>query len=177
MKLLRGVKHQSQQSETFSSYRTSLEKDLFTMNSFKSYFHPASKTATAATAAAKKDGVARAGPIEMANTPPAMSPAIGRSPMSSRPSSLYPQGDFRNSPRESILDIKSDVMVSWLHQQQLERLWSSGSFGEGVVLKKTRADYACCPNTLREVDGGIFHQVVSMNVKVSLSYIKALGCS
>jgi hypothetical protein len=90
-----------------------------------------------------------------------------RSPMASRPSSIYPQGDFRNSPRESILDIKADVMVSWLQQQQLERLWAHNMPGEGVVLKKGRDSYTCCPVELRSDHGGFYDQVVAMNVRVS----------
>jgi hypothetical protein len=72
----------------------------------------------------KKESLKINPPIELAITPPLGSPisTAARTPLSSRPLSLYPAGDFRNAPRESILDIKADVMVSWLHQQQLEKL-------------------------------------------------------
>jgi hypothetical protein len=58
-------------------------------------------------------------------------------------------------PRESIFDIKADVMVSWLHQQQLERLWSANMSGEGVVLKKARDNFTSSPPMLRNEAGGL----------------------
>src|SRR3954470_16893561 len=63
----------------------------------------------------------------------------------SRPTSTYPEGDFRNGPRESVLDIKSDVMVSYLHQQQLEKMSANGAPGEGVILKKSKGNFTCFP--------------------------------
>jgi hypothetical protein len=109
-------------------------------------------------------------PIEMDFTPPLGSPTSSahRTPLSSRPSSLYPAGDFRNSPRESVLDIKADVMLSWLYKQQLERLWTEGAPNEGVVLKKSRGNFTCCPDTLKNERDGFFDQVIGMNVKVRL---------
>jgi hypothetical protein len=79
---------------------------------------------------------------------------------------MYPQGDFRNSALEEVLDIKSDVMVNWLHQQQMEKLWTSDMPSEGVVLKKTRGNYTCSPGILHREVGGLFDQVVAMNVRV-----------
>jgi hypothetical protein len=85
----------------------------------------------------------------------------------SRPTSSYPQGDFRNSAYDEILDIKSDVMVNYLHQQQLEKLWTIGNPTEGVVLKKSRANYTCSPEILHKEVGGFFDMVAAMNVRVS----------
>ena len=85
----------------------------------------------------------------------------------SRPTSSYPQGDFRNSAYEDILDIKSDVMVNYLYQQQLERMWTIGNPTEGVVLKKSRANYTCSPEILHREVGGFFDVVAAMNVRVS----------
>lgn len=84
----------------------------------------------------------------------------------SRPSSLYPDGDFRNGESASVLDIKSDVMVNWLHQRQLERLWAYGTPGEGVVLKKSKNNYCVAPESLLQEQGGLYDQVQQMNVKV-----------
>lgn len=132
------------------------------MNALKGYLQPASKKSNKKTTFAPP-------PVELQNTPPRspndsgfQTPAGGRL---SRPASIYPVGDFRNSPRESVLDIKSDVMVTWLHSQQLERMWGHENDNEGVVLKKQRGDFTCSPATLR---GSIFFdQVMAMNVKVS----------
>ncbi len=105
-------------------------------------------------------------PLEMASTPAGSTRMSGRSPGTSRPSSLFPKVDFRNAPREEILDIKSDVMVSWLHQEQMERLWISGMPGEGIVLKKSRGSYTCSPEYLSREIGGLYEQVSAMNVRV-----------
>jgi|SRR5579871_429614 len=94
------------------------------------------------------------------------SPMNGGSRNSSRPSSLYPVGDFRNSPQEEINDIKCEVMVNWLHSQQEEKLWTSGDEEEGVVLKKSRGMYTCAPADLAEEQAGFFQAVQTLNVKV-----------
>jgi hypothetical protein len=91
-----------------------------------------------------------------------------RSAFSSRPSSIFPAGDFRNGDSGSILDIKADVMVNWLHQQQMERLWSSEFPGEGVVLKKARDSFVCSPDKLQDEKNGFYDNVVAMNVRVSV---------
>lgn len=107
---------------------------------------------------------------EMASTPAQRSStgvSAGTSQDPSRPSSLYPEGDFRNGPRESVLDIKSDVMVSYLHQQQLEKMWASGAPGEGVILKKAKGIFTCFPSQMEEDPSGIYEAVKAMNVKVS----------
>ncbi|PQE05755.1 glycosyltransferase family 2 protein [Rutstroemia sp. NJR-2017a BVV2] len=87
----------------------------------------------------------------------------------SRPTSMYPDGDFRNGPRESVLDIKSDVMVSYLHQQQLEKMWASGAAGEGVILKKSKGNFTCFPTQLETDPGGLFEAVKLMNVKCAMT--------
>ena len=65
------------------------------------------------------------------------------------------------------MDIKADVMVNWLHQQQQERMWTNLGWGEGVVLKKARDDYVCCPSDLSREPDGIYDSVKKLNVKVS----------
>jgi hypothetical protein len=94
------------------------------------------------------------------------SPMNGGSRNSSRPASLYPVGDFRNSPMEEINDIKCEVMVNWLHSQQEEKLWTSGEEEEGVVLKKSRGMYTCSPADLADEQAGFFQAVQTLNVKV-----------
>lgn len=134
------------------------------MNFLKSYVAPGKKGKADATAP-----VPAAGPVEMHVTPP-MS-MTSRSHLDSRPSSIYPHGDFRNADRGSVLDIKNDVMVSWLHQQQLERLWANNLPGEGVVLKKSKDNYTCCPKELSAESGGFYDQVMAMNIRVRMSYL------
>lgn len=132
------------------------------MSFLKSYFAPGKQDPKKSAQNNQNKPVVPA--MEMTNGP--SSPSI-HSNFPSRPASLYPDGDFRNSPRESILDIKTDVMASWLQQQQLEKLWSTELPGEGVVLKKARDAFACCPATLQNEQNGFFDNVAAMNVRVS----------
>ena len=143
------------------------------MNRLRGYFQPASTKAS--TKASKNDkkkskptATAVAPETEMTTTPSLGSPALtlSRHPLSSRPSSVFPDGDFRNAPVESVLDIKTTVMVSWLHQQQVEKLWSTSLPGEGVILKKSRDSFTCCPPSLRNHEAGLFDYVAAMNVRV-----------
>lgn len=130
------------------------------MKSFKSYFHPVGK----------KDQVSpHAAPaiVEKSN-PSSFPPSQGPSRGGSRPVSLYPTGDFRNAALDEITQIKSDVMVNYLHQQQLEHMWSDGTPGEGVVLKRSRDQYTSCPAELSQYEGGFFDAVRKLNVRVSL---------
>ncbi|KAF4633056.1 hypothetical protein G7Y89_g5069 [Cudoniella acicularis] len=60
--------------------------------------------------------------------------------------------------------VKADVMLNWLHQQRLERLWATGLPGEGVVLKEARDNFTRSPATLR-THSNFFDQVVAMNVR------------
>jgi len=99
-------------------------------------------------------------------TPGSATPGNG-TPYGSRPVSLYPVGDFRNSQSEDINEIKCDVMVNWLYQQQMERLWTAGGHDEGVVLKKSRAAYTCCPADIVEEPYGFFKAIETLNVRVS----------
>lgn len=97
-----------------------------------------------------------------APTPGTMTPGAW-----SRPASIYPVGDFRNSQSEDLNEVKCDVMVNWLYQQQMERLWTAGGIDEGVVLKKSRGQYTCCPNDILDEPYGFFKAVEALNVRVS----------
>ena len=64
-------------------------------------------------------------------------------------------------------DSKCELMVSWLHQQQMEKIWSdSDAIDEGVVLKKSKGDYACCPESLHHEPEGFRKAVELLNVRV-----------
>lgn len=47
-------------------------------------------------------------------------------------------------------EIKHEVMVNYLHQQQCSHLWVSDNSGEleGVLLRKSRNNYLACPPQL-----------------------------
>src|SRR5277367_6674421 len=70
-----------------------------------------------------------------------------------------PRASFRDSPdnrsenssRSSFFeDIKHEVMVNYLHQQQCSHLWVSDGSGrcEGIMLRKARSEYLSCPPKL-----------------------------
>ncbi|KAF2482839.1 glycosyl transferase family group 2-domain-containing protein [Neohortaea acidophila] len=60
-------------------------------------------------------------------------------------------------------------MVNWLYQQQMERLWTAGGADEGVVLKKARQAYTCCPADMIEHPSGFFKNVEALNVRVAMT--------
>jgi hypothetical protein len=78
----------------------------------------------------------------------------------------YPEGDFRNSSGGDLVTLKADMMCSWLHHQQIEKGWSRASPGEGVMLKKARGDYMCCPKQLQTEENGLLVTASKLNVRV-----------
>lgn len=65
-----------------------------------------------------------------------------------------------------INDMKTEIMCNHLHQQQLKKMWSNGSHEEGVLLKKAKDDYTCCPPDLQLQRNGLFDAVKKLNVRV-----------
>jgi len=62
--------------------------------------------------------------------------------------------------------MKCDVMANRLRVAQEERMWNADEGGEeGVVIKKSRGNYACAPLELA-VEGGLLEAVQKLNVKV-----------
>jgi hypothetical protein len=82
----------------------------------------------------------------------------------SRPNSSFAAGSFRND--EEIKNMKTEVMAEWLYKQQRLKLWASSGPEEGIILKRSRGEYTCCPEDLRYMRGGIYEQIVRMNVAV-----------
>ncbi|KAJ9611401.1 hypothetical protein H2200_004585 [Cladophialophora chaetospira] len=82
---------------------------------------------------------------------------------------LYPQGDFRNSSMPDLRDLKSDMMCNWLHQQQMERMWTTNGIEEGVLLKKAKDDYKCAPEDLSSRPDGVYDAVRRLNVKCAMT--------
>lgn len=71
-------------------------------------------------------------------------------------------------------DIKHEVMVNHLFQQQCKKLWISDVTGEieGVVLRKTRGSYMSCPPTL--INSPLAYYCSQMNVQVCLRRLFSL---
>ncbi|KAI1136163.1 glycosyl transferase family group 2-domain-containing protein [Hypoxylon sp. FL0543] len=154
------------------------------MGFLKSYFAPGHTKGKGGDAhdkepamALKEAGQDKPKPNAPPSTPTAaLTPGIStpKSPYVSRAesvnaSSIFPTGDFRNA-RESIINVKSDVVCSWLYQQQLERQYATGILpGEGVILKKGKNDYACCPPQLRDIRNGLFDMSMELNVRCAMT--------
>lgn len=74
------------------------------------------------------------------------------------PFSISPSEVFRN-----------DIMLKYLHQRQMEKLWSvKDCDDQGVVLKRGRNDFICKPDGLSQM-GGLYDQVKTLNVKVAMT--------
>jgi hypothetical protein len=65
-----------------------------------------------------------------------------------------------------INDMKTEIMCNYLHQQQLKKMWANGSREEGVLLKKSKDDYTCCPSDLQLQRNGLLDAVKKLNVRV-----------
>ena len=105
-------------------------------------------------------------PLQQIPTPPSQGTS-SESSSASRPVSLYPAAEFANT--RDLNDIKCDVMVNWLYQQQMERLWTAGGTDEGVVLKKSRGAYTCCPEDIIDNADGFVNSIRALNVRVAIT--------
>lgn len=65
--------------------------------------------------------------------------------------------------------VKCEVMIHYLRQRQLEKLWSEGVPSEGVVLKRAKNDFICQPAELASQAFGFFDEIRKLNVKVVTS--------
>ncbi|KAF2871486.1 glycosyl transferase family group 2-domain-containing protein [Massariosphaeria phaeospora] len=89
---------------------------------------------------------------------------------STRPGSIiFPEGDFRNGTPDHIQDIRCEVVVNWLHSKQEERIWTAGGKGEGVMLKKSKGQYVCCPSELEHDGSLLFEMAAQLNVRVAMT--------
>lgn len=69
-----------------------------------------------------------------------------------------------------VADIRAEIMVQNLWQDQLRRVYASGfDPEEGAVLKKGRGDYICAPASLETIPNGFFEMVRQLNVSVGRS--------
>lgn len=116
-------------------------------------------------------------PVEVSPPSPDALTGLGlgsNAPWSSRAASVSNVG---SSEREEMSDLKCEVIVSWLHQQQLERLWYEGTDEEGIILKKGKGIYACCPEQIGQGNKEFHKAVEALNVKVSIGFYSHSSCS
>ncbi|KAI6359468.1 hypothetical protein MCOR25_007041 [Pyricularia grisea] len=69
---------------------------------------------------------------------------------SSRPASISARSYRSNNSSVIVEDIKHEVMVNYMYQQQCSQLWVSDGSGEveGVLLRKFKGQYMACPPQL-----------------------------
>ncbi|KAK3995126.1 glucans biosynthesis glucosyltransferase H [Cladorrhinum sp. PSN332] len=88
----------------------------------------------------------------------------------SRRTSVFPQGDQRNNDSNTIMEIRSDMMVNWLYEQQMRKQYASGMDPyEGVVLKKARGNFTCCPPQMAAIPESLFAVISQMNVRCAMT--------
>lgn len=80
---------------------------------------------------------------------PIVSAADLQAPFPECPSKFYPRPSS-NGSTPMIDEIKDEVMVNYLYQQQCAQLWVGDDSGEleGVLLRKIRGKYIACPPQL-----------------------------
>lgn len=97
-----------------------------------------------------------------------------RSSRASRAQSLSGHST-RSATSSFFIDIKHEVMVNYLYQQQCARLWvSNGNSGvEGVIVRKSRTQYLACPPQLAYTP---FAQAIA-SLGVQVSHVKSTDTS
>lgn len=67
-------------------------------------------------------------------------------------------------------EIKHEVMVNYLYQQQCSHLWVADGSGEveGVLLRKTRGQYMACPPQLGNSPFAVACAALNVQVRPSL---------
>lgn len=67
--------------------------------------------------------------------------------------------------------VKCEVMIQYLRQRQIEKLWTDGNPNEGIVLKRAKNDFVSQPPELAQQVFGFFDEIRKLNVKVSHSFL------
>ena len=64
-------------------------------------------------------------------------------------------------------NLKFEVMLLYLRQQQLEKRWAHEvNTTEGVILRRSKDDYICQPSELPKHVNGFYDEATKLNVKV-----------
>jgi len=93
-----------------------------------------------------------------------------RAPSTSRGSSIFPAGDQRNDDVGAISELKNDMIVNWLYDQQLRKQYASGLDPfEGVVLKKSRGNFTCYPPYMAAIPESLYAMISQMNVRCAMT--------
>lgn len=125
----------------------------------------------------KAAATAKGGAVELEKTsPPALYPAHDPDLLSTpRVGSSRNSISARSFQSSHMEDIKHEVMVNYLYQQQCSHMWVSDQSGhfEGVLLRKHRGNYMTCPPDLAGSE--FLRACSSLNVQVSLLNLTCRG--
>jgi len=92
--------------------------------------------------------------------------------LSSRHTSMSSRADTGHQ------DLRYDALANYLYQKQVERTWiSSPGIDQGVVIRKSRDEYACCPLNLGARPDGFAAATKALNVRVSDSFYQGTTLS
>ncbi|KAH0443358.1 glycosyltransferase family 2 protein [Colletotrichum camelliae] len=84
--------------------------------------------------------------------------------------SLALTAGMRDKHASSIIDLRADVTVHGMYQEQLRKGYASAwNLGEGLVLKKGRSDFVCAPPQMQTVPYGFFDMVGQLNVSCAMT--------
>ena len=125
-------------------------------------------------------------PAPMSEKPPAYQGTPGMSAVGTPRNFGSSRASIAPSTRSSTMvdEIKHEVMVNYLHQQQCGHMWVADGTGalEGVLLKKYRGEYLACPPDL--INSQFADACRALNVQVGSLFprlwssvlIPRLGC-
>ena len=103
------------------------------------------------------------------------------SPLTSEPPTRSTSPDSRRGTKSRYLeDIRHEVMVNYIFQQQCSHLWldhENPSECEGVILRKTKGTYLSCPPALMRTR--LAAACVELNLQVCFTFLDPLhaNCS
>lgn len=95
---------------------------------------------------------------------PPMTPRASRTP-TTRSRRASASASMTAKSNEFIDDVRHEVMVTYLYQQQCSRLWVGSTSTEGCFVRKGRGQYEAFPPAL--VDTPLGHAIRALNVGVS----------
>lgn len=141
------------------------------MKAFKTYFTPDQASGQPAAETSKPTTLQPIAPQpkpQAAERPAPYRTHSARTSARQSTVSLALTAGMRDKHASSIIDLRADVTVHSIYQDQLRKMYASAwNLGEGVVLKKGRNDYVCAPPQLSTVPNGFFDMVTQLNVSVS----------
>lgn len=96
--------------------------------------------------------------------------AASRSRTTSSRNSIFPAGDARNEDNKALVDLRSDMMVNHLYEQLLRKQYATGMDPyEGIVLKKEKGSFTCCPPQMAAIPGSLYDMICQMNVRCAMT--------